>query len=292
MSKVALLGTGVMGREMGLRLLAAGHDLRVYNRTPAHAVPLIDAGAHAATSPAAAAADAEVIVSMVADDGASRAVWLGPEGALTGALRPGAIAVESATVPREWVLELDGIARAAGLRFLDAPVTGGPDGARAGTLTVLAGGDEAVLAAAWPVLSAYAGRSLHFGPVGAGTAYKLIVNLMGAAQAAALAEGLLVAERLGLDPDTVGEALRAGAVASPLVEYLSRRMIAGAHDEVHFAARWRHKDAAYGLAQARMAGQETPVSAAAVEAFQRTLDQGLGDKNSSAVIEALRRASP
>jgi 3-hydroxyisobutyrate dehydrogenase len=288
MSKVALLGAGVMGREVALRLLAAGHDLTVYNRTPSRTEALLQAGARAAATPAEAAVAADVIISMVADDAASRAVWLGPDGVLAGKPRPGTLAVESATLSRDWVLELAGAADTAGLRFLDGPVTGGPDGAQRGSLTVLAGGEETTIEAAWPVLSAYAERVIRFGPAGAGTAYKLIVNLMGAAQAVALAEGLLVAERLGLDLATVGEALRTGAVASPLVDYLTRRMTTGDHDDVYFAARWRHKDADYGLAQARSAGQETPVSAAATAVFERAVDRGLGDKNSSAVIEALR----
>ncbi|MCC7017251.1 MAG: NAD(P)-dependent oxidoreductase [Rhodospirillales bacterium] len=289
MARVAFFGIGVMGEAMATRLLAAGHGLAVYNRTAAKATPLVKAGARPCRTPAEAAEGADLLVSMVADDDASRAVWLGPDGALAGALSPGATAVESATVSWAWMKELSEHARAAGLAFLDCPVTGGPDGARDGKLTLLAGGEKAVLDAAWPTLRAYAARAFHFGPAGAGTAYKLVVNTIGAAQAVALAEGLLVAEKAGLSPALVAEAMSGGAVASPLVRYLLPRMTEKNHDDVYFAARWRLKDAACGLALAKDLNQRTSVLAAAEAAFRATVDDGLGDKNSSVVIEALRK---
>lgn len=288
MAKIAFLGLGVMGREMALRLVKAGHTVAVYNRTADRTRPLVAAGARAAPTPAEAAAGAEIVISMVADDAASRAVWFGPDGALAGLSTPGALAVESATLSRAWVLDLDAAARRRGFDFLDCPVTGGPDGARDGRLTLLVGGASATLGRAWPVLKAYAGRALRFGPVGAGTAYKTMVNLMGAVQAVALAEGLLTAERAGLDLKTVAEALKSGAVASPLVKYLVERMTTGNHDDVYFAARWRLKDASYGLALATEAGQATPISALATELFRLAVARGWGDKNSSVVIETLR----
>ncbi len=288
MAKVGFVGAGVMGREMAGRLLAAGHAVAVYNRTPERLAPLVEIGAVAAASPAAAASGADIVISMVGDDAASRAVWTGPEGILSAAVPGAPVAVESSTLSRGWVLELAARARRAGWRFLDCPVTGGPDGAREGRLTLLVGGEEALLDAAWPVLSAYAGRALHFGPVGAGTAYKVMVNLMGAAQATALAEGLALAERAGLDLATVAEALGSGAVASPHVRYLLERMVGGRHDDVYFAARWRAKDAAYGLRLAAEVGQEMPTSKAAAALFAETVERGLGDRNSSIVFEIVR----
>jgi 3-hydroxyisobutyrate dehydrogenase len=282
-----MLGAGVMGRAMAERLLAAGHDLTVYNRDVGKLAALAAAGARTCARPADAVRNAEVAVSMVADDGASRAVWLGPDGALA-ALAPGAIAVESATVSQDWMRNLGARAARAGVSFLDCPVTGGPDGAQAGRLTLLVGGGKATLAAAWPILGAYADRYFHFGPVGAGTAYKLVVNTLGAAQAVALAEGLLIAERAGLDLATVAEAMDGGAVASPLVRYLLKRMTGEGHDDIYFAARWRHKDADYGLRLARALAQPAPVLEAATAAFARVLAGGLGDKNSSVVIDVLR----
>jgi 3-hydroxyisobutyrate dehydrogenase len=288
MARVAFIGTGIMGSEMARRLLAAGNELRVYNRTAAKARALVGAGAVPAASPAAAAEDAEFIVSMVADDRASRLVWLGPDGVLAGRPRAGAVAIESATLSRRWVTELAAAVSAAGLGFIDCPVTGGPDGARAGALTLLVGAHPEALEAARGMLSAYAREIIRFGPPGAGTAYKLMVNLMGAVQAVALAEGLLLAERAGLDLGLTGAALTKGAVASPLLKYLCDRMVSGNHDEVYFAARWRHKDAAYALELAAEVGHEMALSAAAAEVFEEATRSGLGERNSSIVFEMLR----
>lgn len=287
MTNVAFLGAGIMGREMVRKLLGAGHQVSVYNRTLTAAEPLAAAGAKLAETPAAAAEGAEMVISMVSDDAASRAVWLGPEGVLAGDPMAGAIAVESSTLSQGWVIELAGVLDQAGLRFLDCPVSGGPDGAHAGSLTLLAGGDEKTLAAAGGTLSAYSNRVIHFGPVGAGTAYKLVVNLMGAVQGVALAEGWALARRVGLDPAKVAEALSSGAVASPHVKYLTERMLSGNHDEVYFSTNLRHKDAAYGLRLGKEMGQAMPVSESATETYRRAVERGLGEKNSSVIVEIL-----
>jgi 3-hydroxyisobutyrate dehydrogenase len=288
MAKVGFLGAGTMGREMVLNLLKAGHQVAVYNRTQDKLKSLVAAGAKAAKTPAEAAEGAEIIISIVGDDNASRNVWLGPEGALSGKPAHNSIIVESSTLSRDWILELNGIVAAKGLRFIDCPVTGGPDGAEAAKLTLLVGADGETLAAAQPILSAYSHRVFHFGPVGAGTSYKLIVNLMGAVQAVAVAEGMLVAEKAGLDLAQVAEALSCGACASPMVKYISKRMAENDHQDVYFSARWRHKDAAYGMKLAHEMGQKAAVSEAATAAFQSVIDRGQGDLNSSIVIEALR----
>lgn len=274
---------------MARHLCDDGHAVTVFNRTPERTRALVEAGARCAPTPAAAVAQAEVIIAIVADEAASRQIWLGEEGVLKGRPQPGAIAIESSTLPHRWVVTLGEAVAAAGLRFLDCPVTGGPDGARDRRLTLLLGGDEAVIAAARPVLASYGQRFLHFGPVGAGTAYKLIVNLMGAVQAAALAEGWLTAERAGLPLSVVAEALTSGAVASPLVCSHVDRLKREAHDDVYFAARWRHKDACYGLDLAATAGQPVPVATVAADLFGRCVSLGLGEQNSSIVIEVLRR---
>lgn len=288
MAKVGFLGAGIMGSEMVLRLLQARHEVTVYNRSPEKLTPLKQAGARTAATPAEAATGCDIVISMVGDDQASRSTWLGPNGALTAPIPDNAILVESSTLSRGWILELNGLVAGAGLRFIDCPVTGGPDGARAGKLILLAGADQKVLNEAMPVLSAYSEQVFHFGPVGMGTGYKLIANMMGAVQAVAAAEGLLVAEKLGLDLKTVTNALSAGAVASPMVKYIVRRMADANHEDVYFSARWRHKDASYALQQSISVGQETPVSETALNVFQTVLDRGWGDLNSSIVIDALR----
>ena len=288
MAKIAFLGTGIMGVEMAHKLIDAGHDLTVYNRTGAKTQTLAAAGASILESPAAAASSAEFIFAMVADDAASRAIWLGPAGAAQADLRPGAIAVECSTLSHDWVMELQRTLDAAGARFADCPVTGGPDGARAGTLRVLAGAEPDALADLRPILLAFAREIIHFGPVGSGTCYKLIVNLIGTVQATALAEGLVLAERTGLDPATVGHALGQSTVASPHVLYLLQRMLANDHEHVYFSAALRYKDAAYALQLADGHDLQLPTAAAATELFRLALDQGLGQKNSSIIQQVLR----
>jgi 3-hydroxyisobutyrate dehydrogenase len=288
MNNIAFIGTGIMGAGMVRCLLKAGHRVTVYNRTTAKVQPLLEAGAVQALTPGAAAADADVIIAIVGDDQASKEVWLGSEGVLAGRPKPGTIAVESTTVSLGWEQELYGTVAAAGLRFIDCPVTGGRVGAENGALTLLVGADEADLAEARPVLEAYSQEIIHFGPPGAGTAYKMVVNLMAAAQATALAEGLLLAEKAGLELDKVIRGLSNGAVGSPLVRNHAERMARSDHEHVNFSVRWMHKDAVYALQMAADLGQAMPMSAVAAQVYRLALAKGWGEQNMSAVIEGLR----
>ncbi len=286
--KIALLGTGIMGFGMAANLLKAGFPLAVWNRTAAKAQPLLEQGATLAASPAEAAAGADIIFSIVGEDQASRQVWLGPEGALTGATNPNAICIECTTISQQWVHDLADAVAQAGLRFIDCPVTGGRGGAEAGTLTLLVGAEESVLADARPALDAISSKIIVFGPPGAGTGFKLLYNLMGATQMVALAEALLTAEKLGLNMDSVIEGLTSGFTASPGVKAFVGRMVNHDHEFVNFSAHWMRKDAAYGVRQAAETGQAIPLSGVAAQVYQLAVSRGLGEKNLSAVIEALR----
>jgi 3-hydroxyisobutyrate dehydrogenase len=289
MANVAFIGTGGMGQGMAYNLLKARHDLTVCNRTVSKTAPLVDAGATLALSPKQAVTHADVIIVMVGDDQASQEVWLGPDGVLAGQPKRGALAIESTTLSLDWVRELAAALKDAGLRFLDCPVTGGRQGALAGTLTLLVGASEDDLAAARPVLDAYSQAIVHFGAPGSGTAYKLVVNLMVGVQTAALAEGLLLAQRAGLDMDQVIQGLTSGAVASPIVRAYAGKMVRGEHEPVtNFLARWMEKDMLYALRLAATVGQPVPTSAVAAQVFQLARARGLIDKNGTAVMEALR----
>ncbi|MEG3617832.1 NAD(P)-dependent oxidoreductase [Magnetovibrio sp. PR-2] len=288
MTKIAFLGLGLMGRGMALNLIKAGYDVTVWNRSSDKLKPLVDAGAEPAETPGACASGADVIITIVGGDEASESVWLGEDGILSGALKPSAIAIESTTVSRNWMVALGETCVNAGLRFLDCPVTGGPPGANSGQLTMLVGGEADTLQTAEPVLNAYAKRIYHFGPVGAGTAYKLIVNTIGAIQAVAVAEGMEVAKRAGLDLDTVADALGNGSVASPMTSYIAPRMAQDDHDDVRFAARWRGKDAGYGAYMAQNLGCAAPMFQHAAECFRATISQGMGDANESAVMRVVQ----
>jgi len=292
MARVAMIGLGRMGSGMAGRLLSAGHEVVVANRTPERAAALVAAGAELAASPAEACAGAEAVIVMVSDDEASRSVWDGAHGALAG-LAPGALAIECSTLSSDRVRELASAAGAAGLRYVDAPVTGLPEAAAAGRLTLLVGADAADLEAARPFLEPLAEEIVHFGPVGSGTAYKLIVNLIGAVQIAGVAEGLALAERAGLDLEQVVAALALGQAASPQVVRNSRRMAASDHNEfVVFSGRLRRKDAAYAMALAAELGVGAPFGQVALDGLDELLASGHGDANESAIIEVARRRVP
>lgn len=269
MARIAFFGLGRMGVGMAGRLLAAGHELTVWNRTQAKASALLAQGARWAESPAQAVPDVDIAFAMLADDAASRAAWLGPDGAMRHLPR-GAIVVECSTLSHSHVLELAAAAAAKGLRYIDCPVTGWPHMAAAGELTLLIGADPVDLEAARPVLAPLCKSTRVFGPVGTGTGYKLMINLMGSVQIAALAEGLALADRLGLDREAVIGAIETGAAASPQVVRHCRPMAERryAPDPV-FSTALRHKDASYGLALAENSGVPAPLGAAATQWWLR-----------------------
>jgi 3-hydroxyisobutyrate dehydrogenase len=227
-----------MGHGMAGRLLASGHELVVFNRTRRQAETLTSGGAIWAESAGEAASGADAVFVMVSDDAASRSVWQGQDGVLAADLVPSAFAIECSTLSHVWVLDLAAAAKARGLRFLDSPVTGLPEAAAAGELTLLIGADAGDLDEAEPLLRPLAVDWLHFGPAGTGTAYKLIINLMGAVQIAAVAESMALAARAGLDLDQVARAISSGQAASPQVVRNSRRMADGDHQrDIVFSGR-------------------------------------------------------
>jgi 3-hydroxyisobutyrate dehydrogenase len=287
MQSIALLGLGIMGTGMARNLLKAGFTLTVYNRTRAKAEPLMAQGAQIADTPRAAVQGAAIVIGMVGDDSASRAIWLGQDGALAGA-EPGAVLVECSTLSLGWVRELAGLAAAHGLALLDAPVSGSKDAAAAGELKLMVGGDGAALERARPALDAISQRIFHFGPTGAGAMMKLVNNMMGAAQAAALAEGLVLAERAGLDMEQVVPFILNGAPGSPIVKGKAARMVARDYHDTQFALKWMHKDATYALRAADEFGVPMPTLAAARELYRMASNQGLGDADFAAVFEVLR----
>jgi 3-hydroxyisobutyrate dehydrogenase len=270
MKRVAFIGLGRMGHGMAGRYLDAGFKVAVWNRSKAKAEDLIARGAQWATSPEDAAIDADAVVTMVADDEASRSVWLGRYGA-AATMKPGTLAIECSTVSYAHALELSRELCGRGLIYIDCPVTGLPEAAAAGKLTLLVGANPTDLETAQPFLAPLANTIRHFGTVGTGTVFKLINNLMGAVQIASLAEGVAIAERAGLDMKLVAEALATGAVASPQVIRHSKRMIARDFAGASFTAALRRKDAAYAVALAETLLPDVPVSRAALAAYDKAI---------------------
>jgi 3-hydroxyisobutyrate dehydrogenase len=277
---------------MAHRLLDGAHELRVFNRTKTRAHELVTQGARSFATPCEACEGADAVVSMVADDEASRAIWHGADGALAATLAPGALAIECSTLSHDWVLELAASAASKGLRYVDAPVTGLPEAAAAGDLTLLVGATPEHLDAARALLSRFSQRILHFGPVGAGTAYKLLVNMLGAVQIASTAETMALTERAGLDLTHVAEALSTGQAASPQVIRNAHRIARGGHDEnVIFTPRLRLKDVDYALRLAHKLGIGSPFGALSADLY-RQLCALAPEQNESKIIDIARAQPP
>src|SRR3954462_2458018 len=288
MKKVAFIGIGRMGHGMAGRYLEGGFTVALWNRSKPKAEDLIARGARWASSPADAAEGADAIVTMVADDEASPAVWLGADGAATRA-RAGTIAIECSTVSYDHALYLARELRGHGLVYVDCPVTGLPDAAANGKLTLLVGAQPEDLAAAQPFLKPLSSTIRHFGAVGSGTVYKLINNLMGAIQIAGIAEGLAIAEQAGLDMNLVLESIQAGVAASPQVQRHSKRMVARDFSGATFTAALRHKDAAYAVKLAESLLADKPlVSRAAVDSYAQA-KAAMPDDDEGKMIELVSR---
>jgi 3-hydroxyisobutyrate dehydrogenase len=286
---VTFIGLGRMGSGMAGRLLAAGHRLRIYNRTPSRAASLVERGASIHSSPKEASEGADAIIAMVADDAVSRSVWSGEEGVFAGHMPAGTLVIECSTLSHDWVLELASEAQRRSLRYIDCPVTGLPDMAAAGDLTLLVGAAAADLDSARAVLGAFSKQIIHFGGTGAGTAYKLMINLQGAIQIAAVAEGMVIAERAGLNLQTVADAIASGQAASPQVVRNARRMVVEDHDtNVLFTPQLRLKDVDYALRLARKLGIDARFGALAAAAYKQLCELGHADSNESKIIEVAR----
>lgn len=287
---VALLGLGTMGRGMALNLLKAGFPLTVYNRTRARAELLQADGAAVADTPAAAARNAAVVLAMLADDAASRAAWLGPDGALA-AMQPGSVAVDCSTLSPDWVLELDAAARARGLGMVEAPVTGSRAQADAGQLNFLAGADPGTLEKITPVLRCMSKEILHLGPVGSGAQLKLINNFLCAVQVASFAEALAWIERTGLNREASLEFLKKGAPGSGILNAMADRMTRRTY-EVNFLLRLMAKDVRYAQAAAAQCGVPLSMAEPAEALFRSAQEQGHGEQDMSAVVEVVRHGQP
>lgn len=283
---VALLGLGTMGSGMARNLLKARFPLAVYNRTRAKAEPFRAQGARIANTPADAASGAQVILSMLADDDASREAWTGRDGALNSASK-GTILIESSTVSPEWISELAGLAESRGLELLDAPVTGSRVQAQEGQLTFLVGGSEDALNRISPVLKAMSKQVVHLGPTGSGAKMKLLNNFLCGVQVVSLAEGLAWLEKSGLDRDKALHILKNGAPGSPLLGAISARM-ASRDYSVNFLLKLMAKDLAYAQAEAKRNGIDLTTATNAHRIFERAAAEGHAEQDMSAVIETLR----
>lgn len=285
---VAVLGTGRMGTAMAERLASHGVAVVVYNRSPERAAALAERiGATVASSPARAAAAADVTISMVADDEAVRALFEGRDGVAAG-IRPGTVAVDCSTVLPDTIRSVADAVRARGAGILDGPVSGSVGSTLAGELTIMVGGDAADLERARPVLDRLAGRVFHVGPLGTGAAMKLAVNTLIFGLNGAVAEGLLLAERNGIDRALAYEVLAASAAGAPYVGYKRAAFVEPDTTPVAFSLALAAKDLRLIRVLAEASGTAMPQAALNLEVI-RAAEGSIGeDADFSTVASHLR----
>lgn len=280
---IAILGLGIMGAGMARRLLAANFPLAVYNRNREKSVPFGTDGAFVASSPREAASRAQIVLSMVSDDSASRNVWLGENGALTGATA-NSLLIESSTLSVGWIQELAAKAAERQCQFLDAPVTGTKPHAESGQLLFLVGGSADALDAARSVFSVLGRDVVHLGPTGSGALMKLVNNFLCGVQTASFGEAMSLVDAGGLDRTKAISILNGGAPGSGILKRIADRMAANDFSPT-FALRWMAKDVTYALADASARGVSLQTASAALSVLQQAIAQGHGDEDFAAVTK-------
>ena len=286
--KVAFLGLGVMGFPMARHLAAGGHEVAVFNRTRARAERwAADNPGRVAATPADAARGAALVFTCVGRDEDVREVVLGPDGAL-GAMSAGAALIDHTTTSAVLAREVASAAAARGVGFLDAPVSGGQQGAEKGILTVMAGGEASTFATAEPVVACYARSFRLLGPAGAGQLTKMVNQICIAGLIEGLAEGVHFARAAGLDVQAVIHVISKGAAQSWQMENRHATMIAGEYEH-GFAVDWVRKDLGYALDEARRNGAHLPVTAVVDQLYGEVQDMGGGRWDTSSLLARLER---
>jgi len=288
MAKLAFLGLGVMGFPMAGHLGAAGHEVCVYNRTKAKADAWVARhGGGSAPTPREAARDADFVMACVGNDDDLRAVCLGEDGAFAG-MKGGAVFVDHTTVSARVTRELCTEASAAGLGFVDAPVSGGQAGAENGQLSIMCGGDAADYAAAEPVMLTYARLCRRIGDSGAGQMTKMCNQIAIAGLLQGLSEALHFAEKAGLDGRAVVEVISQGAAGSWQMSNRCETMLDD-HFEHGFAVDWMRKDLGICLDTANQTGASLPVTALVDQYYKDVQKMGGGRWDTSSLVRRLRK---
>jgi 3-hydroxyisobutyrate dehydrogenase-like beta-hydroxyacid dehydrogenase len=295
-AKIGLIGLGLMGRPMGMNLLKAGHRLTVWNRTASRADELVAAGAILAKTPREAAADAEVLLTMVSDPPALEEVlWgagasgrgIGPSDAALPALKSGSIYIDSSTVSPDMARKIAAACAEKGVRFLDAPVTGGDWGAKKGELVFMIGGDEQTLKAVEPILGLMGKRWFLLGPNGAGQTIKLAMNSILALEVQALSEALALVTAAGLSGEKLIEVLQSSMARSGVLDVKAPNLLKGEYPP-SFPLRLMHKDISLALDLAAKLGVTLPAARAAQETYGKVKAAAKEDLDYSAVMKFWR----
>lgn len=287
--KVAFVGMGTMGAPMAMHILKAGFPLVVHNRTREREKPLAEKGAVRAASPREAATGADVVVTCVSDTPDVRGVLLGEDGVLHG-IETGAVVVDMSTISPAATREIAAALSEKGVHMVDAPVSGGSEGAQKGTLSIMVGGDAEQVQRVRPVLETMGKTITHIGPVGSGQLAKAINQIVIAGVYWGVAEGVALGLKAGLDMEKVVQALSGGAAGSWVMDNRSNNMIENRYP-LGFRLQLHRKDLVIGLEAARELGVTLPVTALVEQAESGLIGRGYGDEDISAVARALREAS-
>ena len=282
MTAVAVLGLGAMGRAIAARLLGAGHDVRVWNRTPGRDDELVAAGARRSTTPADAVRETDVVITMVTDPPALEAVLFGPDGA--AAIPDAATLIDMSTVGPTEIASV--VERVAPVAVLDAPVLGSVPSVESGSLVILVGGDHAVFERHTELL-ALLGRPIYVGPSGSGAMLKLVNNAASIATLVALGELLALTDRAGLGIDAVLQSMEAGPLASLIERWRPR--LKGEDQSSYFRLALARKDLAIVFDEAEREGTELTVAQTAAARCDEAIETGLGDEDFGAIVAFLRR---
>ena len=287
--RIGFVGLGTMGGPMVERLLEAGHDLCVHNRTRERETPLAERGARRAASPRDAASGADVLVTMVSDTPDMEQVLFGDGGAAAG-LAAGSVLVDMSTIsPRATRSMAERLAE-AGVAMLDAPVSGGSEGARQGTLSIMVGGDAGTLERVRPLLDVLGSTVTHVGPSGSGQVVKAMNQVIIAGTYAAVAEGLALGLAAGVDVEAAHRAVSGGAAGSWVLTHRAQNMIQNTYP-LGFRVRLHRKDLGIALESAREAGVPLPIAAYVEQLETGLVTRGHGDEDVSAIARAVREAA-
>jgi 3-hydroxyisobutyrate dehydrogenase len=287
MSKIAFLGLGAMGSRMAANLIKAGHEVIVWNRNASKAEKLGREGASIAGTPRAASERAEIVISMVRDDYASKQVWLDPDtGALQG-MTQGTLAIESSTLTVGWVKALADEMTKTNISFLDAPVAGSRPQADAAQLIYFVGGETRDVKRAERVLKAMGSTIHHAGAIGSGAVIKLMVNALFGIQLASVAELIGVAAKSGIDPTRAVEIIGATPVCSPAAKLAASAMLAENYAPM-FPIELVAKDFSYAAETAKIAGSDTPLAFATQAIYAKAISAGHGKDNITGIVKLYR----
>ncbi len=289
MNKVGFAGLGTMGAAMAANLARAGFPLTVWNRTPGRAGPLVELGATEAAGPSDLAAASDIVVTCVRDSPDVEAVVFGEHGLAEG-FRPGSMLIDCSTISPVRAKELAERLAERDVRMVDAPVSGGSEGAAKATLTIMVGGEAADVERARPVLAAMGTTITHLGPVGSGQITKAVNQIILCGAYLGVAEGVVLAMKTGIDPALVVSALVGGAAGSWVLQNRSGRMIDDEYP-LGFKLDLHRKDLGIALELSRSVGATLPVAALAASLEDGLIAQGHGDDDNSALARAIRQLS-